>query len=88
RIIQNAWRRFKEREPSNARLAWLNEIIPSKKQNPFVPRYPFRLLMSGEKCGHKMPKGVSKNFGERYIPCDDLIVVAQHQDEELWEVVQ
>ncbi|CAG8818202.1 3482_t:CDS:2, partial [Dentiscutata erythropus] len=23
-----------------------------------------------------------------YIPCDDLIVVAQHQDEELWEAVQ
>ncbi|CAG8852921.1 8978_t:CDS:1, partial [Gigaspora margarita] len=47
--------------------------------------YPW---MSGEKCGHKMLKGVSKNFSERYIPCDDLIVVAQHQDEELWEVVQ
>ncbi|CAG8765857.1 30342_t:CDS:2 [Gigaspora margarita] len=44
--------------------------------------------MSGEKCDHKMPKGISKNFGERYIPCDDLIVVVQHQDEELWEVVQ
>ena len=44
--------------------------------------------MSGEKRGHKIPKGGSKNFGERYIPCDDLIVVAQHQDEELWETVQ
>ncbi|CAG8652291.1 1220_t:CDS:2 [Gigaspora margarita] len=41
--------------------------------------------MSGEKRGHKIPKSESKNFGERYIPCDDLIVVAQHQDEELWE---
>ncbi|RGB26271.1 hypothetical protein C1646_770645 [Rhizophagus diaphanus] len=47
--------------------------------------YPW---MSGEKRGHKIPKGGSKNFGERYIPCDDLIVVAQHQDEELWEAVQ
>ena len=44
--------------------------------------------MSGEKRGHKIPKGGSKNFGERYILCDDLIVVAQHQDEELWEAVQ
>ena len=44
--------------------------------------------MSGEKHGHKIPKGGSKNFGKRYIPCDDLIVVAQHQDEELWETVQ
>ena len=46
------------------------------------------LWMSGEKRDHKIPKGGSKNFGERYIPCDDLIVVAQHQDEELWETVQ
>jgi len=36
------------------------------------------LWMSGEKRGHKIPKGGSKNFGERYILCDDLIVVAQH----------
>ncbi|CAB4402033.1 unnamed protein product [Rhizophagus irregularis] len=47
--------------------------------------YPW---MSGEKCGHKIPKGGSKNFGERYIPYDDLIVVTQHQNEELWETVQ
>ncbi|CAG8792480.1 3679_t:CDS:1 [Dentiscutata erythropus] len=43
--------------------------------------------MFGEKRGQKkIPKG--GNFGERYIPCDDLIVVAQHQDEELWGTVQ
>ncbi|PKK56888.1 hypothetical protein RhiirC2_764204, partial [Rhizophagus irregularis] len=30
--------------------------------------------MFGEKRGHKIPKGESKNFGERYISCDDLIV--------------
>ncbi|PKB97355.1 hypothetical protein RhiirA5_468425 [Rhizophagus irregularis] len=97
-------------------LCKLDETVPSKKQNPFAPKLPFRLgvagtsesgktkmvvhqllgskypkvypWMSGEKRGHKIPKGGSKNFGERYIPCDDLIVVAQHQDEELWEVVQ
>jgi len=44
--------------------------------------------MSDEKRGHKILKGGSKNFGKRYIPCDDLIVVAQHQDEKLWEAVQ
>ncbi|CAG8463817.1 9384_t:CDS:2, partial [Gigaspora margarita] len=77
------------------------KTIPLKKQNPFAPKQPFRLgvvgtsesgktriVMSGEKRGHKIPKGGSKNFGERYIPYDNLIVVAQHQDEELWEVVQ
>ncbi|CAG8808100.1 20692_t:CDS:2 [Gigaspora margarita] len=97
------------------KLRKLDEIIPSKKQNLFAPRHPFRLLvagtsesektsmvvhlllgskypkiypwMSGEKRGHKMLKGISKNFGERYILCDDLIVVAQHQDEELWKIL-
>ena len=97
-------------------LCKLGETVPSKKQNPFAFKHPFRLgvagisesgktkmvvhlllgtkylkiypWMSGEKRGHKIPKGGSKNFGERYIPCDDLIVVAQHQDEELWEAVQ
>ena len=34
--------------------------------------YPW---MSGEKRGHKIPKGGSKNFGVRYISCDDLIVI-------------
>ena len=39
--------------------------------------------MYGEKRDHKISNGRNKNFGERYIPCDDLIVVVQHQDEEL-----
>ena len=39
----------------------------------YLKIYPW---MSGEKRGHKILKGGSKNFGERYIPCDDLIVIA------------
>jgi hypothetical protein len=93
------------------KLRKLDELIPSKKQNPFAPKHPFRLgvvgtsesgktemvvyllleskylkiypWISGKKRGHKIPKGGSKNFGKRNISCDDLIVVAQHQDEEL-----
>ena len=34
--------------------------------------------MSGEKRGHKISKGGNKNFGERYIPCNDLIVVVRN----------
>ncbi|GES88719.1 hypothetical protein GLOIN_2v1790551 [Rhizophagus clarus] len=59
----------------------VHQLLGSK-----YPRvYPW---MSGEKRGHKILKGGCKNFSERYIPCDDLIVVTQHQDEELWETVQ
>ncbi|CAG8681624.1 6596_t:CDS:2 [Rhizophagus irregularis] len=71
-------------------LCKLDETVPSKKQNPFAPKLPFRLgvagtsesgktkmvvhqllgskypkvypWMSGEKRGHKIPKGKSKNF--------------------------
>ena len=47
-------------------------------------KYPkIYLWMFGKKRNHEIPKGESKNFGERYILCDDLIVVMQHQDEEL-----
>ena len=34
--------------------------------------YPW---MSGEKRGHKVPKGRSKNFSERYIPCNNLLLL-------------
>ncbi|CAG8718817.1 17436_t:CDS:2, partial [Acaulospora morrowiae] len=67
-------------------LCKLDETIPSRKQNPFALKHPFRLgvagtsesgktkivvhqllgtkypWMSGEKRGHKIPKGGSKNF--------------------------
>jgi len=69
-------------------LCKLGKTVPSKKQNPFAPKLPFRLgvagtsesektkmvvhqllgskyskvylWMSGEKRGHKIPKGGSK----------------------------
>ncbi|RHZ72025.1 hypothetical protein Glove_248g56 [Diversispora epigaea] len=41
-------------------------------------------IMLGEK--DKVPK--NGNYGERYIPCDDLLVVALHKDEYLWKTVQ
>ncbi|RHZ45854.1 hypothetical protein Glove_645g44 [Diversispora epigaea] len=28
------------------------------------------------------------NYGERYIPCDDLLVVALHEDEYLWKTLR
>jgi len=60
-------------------------VVHQFLESKFPKVYPW---MSGKKHGHKIPKSRSKNFGERYIPCDDLIVVAQHQNEKLWETVQ
>ncbi|CAG8650409.1 20549_t:CDS:2 [Cetraspora pellucida] len=66
-------------------LCKLDETISLKKQNPFASKPPFRLGVAGtsESGKTKIVVRRSKNFGERYILCDDLIVVVQHQDEEL-----
>ncbi|RHZ66976.1 hypothetical protein Glove_303g112 [Diversispora epigaea] len=47
----------------------------------YLKVYP---IMLGEK--DKVPK--NGNYGERYIPCDDLLIVALHEDEYLWKTVQ
>ncbi|RHZ44397.1 hypothetical protein Glove_734g11 [Diversispora epigaea] len=46
------------------------------------------LWMSGENVVIKYQKAGAKILVKGIIPCDDLLVVAQHQDEELWEAVQ
>ncbi|RHZ59379.1 hypothetical protein Glove_364g82 [Diversispora epigaea] len=49
----------------------------------YIKVYPY---MIGNKDKDKAPK--NENYGERYILCDDLLVIAQHQDEVLWKTVQ
>ncbi|RHZ80456.1 hypothetical protein Glove_135g76 [Diversispora epigaea] len=49
----------------------------------YIKVYPYTI---GNKDKDKAPK--NENYGERYILCDDLVVVAQHQDEVLWKTVQ
>ncbi|CAG8802820.1 46033_t:CDS:1 [Gigaspora margarita] len=51
--------------------------------NKYSRLYPW---IFGEKCKYKIPKNI--DYGERYIPCNDLIIVAKHQDEDLWETVR
>ncbi|RHZ78626.1 hypothetical protein Glove_158g88 [Diversispora epigaea] len=50
----------------------------------YLKVYPY---MIGNKDSVKTLKA-PKNYGERYILCDDLVVVVQHQDEVLWKTVQ
>ncbi len=84
------------------KLCKLDKTISLKKQNPFVFKHPFRLLvintfesekisivihlllrskylkiyswMFSKKRSYKISKGRSKNFNERYISYDNLII--------------
>ncbi|RHZ88568.1 hypothetical protein Glove_22g82 [Diversispora epigaea] len=47
-------------------LRKLYEIISSKKQNPFVPRYPFKLLIAGTSESGKMSMVVHLLLGSKY----------------------
>ncbi|CAG8807819.1 3922_t:CDS:1 [Gigaspora margarita] len=49
--------------------------------NKYLRLYPW---IFGEKRKNKIPKNL--DYGERYIPCDYLIICAKHQDEDLWEM--
>ncbi|CAG8779200.1 17397_t:CDS:1, partial [Acaulospora morrowiae] len=67
RIIQNVFRNFREREPSNARLAWnslANDNFPKDKKYLGMP----------DSCGmYAIYKGIFVRYGnfyDKYIPQD------------------
>ena len=86
RIIQNAWRRFRERVPSNAKLAWNSlsnngtsedkkflGIIPRKIKNP-ITRQQFELRLTKEIAEYNKYQGrcmvPNRYYVEYYIPYD------------------
>ncbi|RHZ66590.1 hypothetical protein Glove_306g15 [Diversispora epigaea] len=56
-------------------------IIRMLLENKYLKVYP---IMLGEK--DKVPK--NGNYGERYIPYDNLLVITLHEDEYLWKMIQ
>ena len=86
RIIQNAWRRFRERVPSNAKLAWNSlpndgtsedkkflGIIPRKIKNP-ISRQQFELRLTKQIAEYNKYQGrriiPNRYYDEYYIPYD------------------
>jgi hypothetical protein len=67
-----------------------------KTGNEFAPEWPFRLLVSGCSDSGKttmlmnliMGNKKVKEDGERYILCDDVILIAKHLNEPKWSIVK
>jgi len=61
----------------------------SRQGNEFAPKWPFRLLLSGSSDSGKttmimnllMGNKKIKEDGERYILCDDVVLIGKHLDE-------
>jgi hypothetical protein len=68
----------------------------SKQGNKFAPKWPFRLLVSGSSDSGKttmimnllMGNKKIKEDGERYILCDDVVLIGKHLDEPKWNIVK
>ncbi|RIB20511.1 hypothetical protein C2G38_2080591 [Gigaspora rosea] len=76
RIIQNAWRRFKERDPSNARLAWLslpNDNILEDKKFLGLTSHEVKNPQTREQFNQWRTKWIEiyKNY---YMMCSSIII--------------
>ena len=68
----------------------------SRQGNEFAPAWPFRLVVSGSSDSGKTTmlmnllmgnKGI-KEDGERYILCNDVILISKHPNEPKWGIVR
>lgn len=68
----------------------------SLQGNEFAPVWPFRLIVSGSSDSGKTTmimnllmgnKGI-KEDGERYILCNDVVLISKHSDEPKWGIIR
>src|SRR5579859_5583128 len=67
-----------------------------RQGNKFAPAWPFRLLVSGSSDSGKttmimnllMGNKKIKEDGERYILCNDVVLIGKHLDEPKWGIVR
>ena len=63
-----------------------------RQGNEFAPAWPFRLLVSGSSDSGKTTMIINllmgnkklKKDGERYILCNDVVLIGKHLDEPKW----
>jgi hypothetical protein len=68
----------------------------SRQGNQFAPEWPFRLVVSGSSDSGKttmimnllMGNKKIKEDGERYILCNDVILIGKHLNEPKWNIVR
>jgi hypothetical protein len=67
-----------------------------RQGNEFAPAWPFRLLVSGSSDSGKTTMIINllmgnkklKKDGERYILCNDVVLIGKHLDEPKWDIVK
>lgn len=74
----------------------IDEYQPLEQGNEFAPIWPFRMVVAGSSDSGKttmimnllMGSKKAKENGERYILCNDIILIGKHLDEPKWILVQ
>lgn len=73
-----------------------DEYQPLEQGNKFAPTWPFRMAVSGSSDSGKttmlmnllMGTKKIKEDGERYIRCNDVVLIGKHLDEPKWGIVR
>src|ERR1700744_805535 len=74
----------------------IDEYQPLEQGNKFAPTWPFRMAISGSSDSGKttmvmnllMGDKKMKEDGERYICCNDVILISKHLDDPKWNIVR
>ena len=74
----------------------VDEYQPLKLGNKFAPIWPFRMVVSGSSDSGKTTMIINllmgnkkvKEDGERYILCNDVVLIGKHLDEPKWKIVE
>ncbi|RHZ46795.1 hypothetical protein Glove_606g36 [Diversispora epigaea] len=74
----------------------VDEYQPLEQSNSFAPIWPFRMAISGSSDSGKTTMMINllmgtknvKEDGERYISCNDVVLIGKHLDEPKWKLVE
>src|SRR5438046_2275803 len=74
----------------------INEYQPLPLGNEFAPTWPFRMVVVGSSDSGKttmimnllMGNKKAKENGERYILCNDVVLIGRYLNEPKWKIVE
>src|SRR5438067_11727747 len=75
----------------------VNEYAEDSRQgNEFAPEWPFRMIVSGSSDSGKttmimnllMGNKKIKEDGDRYVLCNDVVLIGKHLNEPKWSIVR
>jgi A32 protein len=78
----------------------IDEAKPLQQGDPHAPSWPFRMLISGSSgsgktamlvnllIGDKLESMYKNENGDRYIKCNDVVLIGKHLNEPKWKIVR